>query len=273
MVCIYFSNHVEADSFYKSMVKSRNRWWVKERSEGYEVILKEYDCNEVLIRSDLICGLYKLLRGRKWLGWIEGILRNYYYYEDSEEIQRLLEIGQEFEDKLPGGLSLPAVATYMKAAIKDFIADRSDIVFDDLAVYCLQSTHTHLIDFTGIVIDEYKQEESYQLLVDSWRYRVRYRDTGVRRLHLIMKENLLYFHEEGNRLRESEISLYRALYPDDSIANIPLEWGVTPALVHAPDELIIYADNKGDESIELLLNIFEEKALFKPLHQFPFKIS
>ncbi|MBX0358998.1 sporulation protein YtxC [Halobacillus sp. Nhm2S1] len=272
MFCIHFSNRTEAIQFYNAIVSEQKLWIFKEHKDGFDVRLMNASLSGAAY-VEAIRAFLQLIRKRKMLGWMEGVLKYRYYYEDAQEVQRMLEIGQDFEDKPPAGLKLPPIYHYLRAFIQDYLIARSFVEFDELSAACLQSVHDSLIEYTGKIIDEYKQEESYQLMVDSWRYRVHHKDTGVQLLHLLDDGRLTYYHDEGNPISESETKLYMKQYPDDSIAHLPIEWPVTPALAHAPDELIIYSDATDHSNLELLMNIFEEKASWRPKSQFPFKMG
>lgn len=272
MFCIHFSNRTEALIFYNAVVSEQKLWVLKESKGHYEVKLVNASLNgPAYVES--VRAFLQLIRKRKMLGWMEGVLKHRYYYEDPQEIQRILEIGQEFDDKPPFGLKLPPVYHYLRASIQDYLIARCYVEFDELSVACLQSIHESIIEYTGKILDEYKQEESYQLLVDSWRHRVHTKDTGVQLLHLLDDGALTYYHDEGNPISESETKLYMKQYPDDSIRDLPIEWAVTPALAHAPEELIIYSDQTDHTNLELLMSIFEEKASWRSKSQFPFKMA
>ncbi|SDN77953.1 sporulation protein YtxC [Halobacillus sp. SY10] len=272
MFCIHFSNRTEAILFYNAIVSEQKLWIFKEHKDGFDVKLMNASLSGAAY-VEAIRAFLQVIRKRKMLGWMEGVLKHRYYYEDAQEVQRMLEIGQDFEDKPPAGLQLPPIYHYLRAFIQDYLIARSYVEFDELSAACLQSVHESLIEYTGKIIDEYKQEESYQLLVDSWRHRVHHKDTGVQLLHLLDDGRLTYYHDEGNPISESETRLYMKQYPDDCIAHLPIEWPVTPALAHAPDELIIYSDETDHSNLELLMNIFEEKASWRPKSQFPFKMG
>jgi putative sporulation protein YtxC len=269
---IHFSNRSEAVIFYNAIVSEQELWIFKEYASHYEVKLMN-DSLSGTAYVESIRAFLQVFRRRKMLGWIEGILKHRFYYDDSQEIQQILEIGREFEDKPPNGLNLPPIHHYLRAFVQDYLSTRWFVEFDELSAACLQSIHECLIEFTGRIIDEYKQEESYQLLVDSWRHRVHHKDTGVQLLHLLDDGNLIYYHDEGNPISESETKLYIKQYPDDCIADLPVEWSVTPALAHAPDELIIYSDKTDHSNLELLMSIFEERASWRPKSHFPFKMG
>ncbi|ASF40121.1 MULTISPECIES: sporulation protein YtxC [Halobacillus] len=273
MFCVHFSKRAEAVSFLKSIDHTQRHWYLKEYNNHFAVLGETGSSLDWMYYQEAVEGLLMVIRERKWLGWIEGVLKHRYYYVDQEEVQRILEIAHEFEDKPPKSLDLPDVNLNLRAAIQKYLSGDRNVDFDGLSVYCLEDLHSTVIEYTGLLIDEYKQEESFQLLLDSWRCRVHRMDTGIQLLHLLENGSLHYYHDEGNSLSESETLLYRRQYPDDSIKDLPLRWNITPALVHAPDELIIYSDKTNDSELELLMSIFEEKASWKPLSEFPFEIS
>ncbi|TGB04095.1 sporulation protein YtxC [Halobacillus salinus] len=270
MVCVHFSKEKEARYFYNIVVRESKRWRLQ--MDTYDVYLEEGDvCKKTF--TEMVHACMELILARKWLGWIEGVLRHRYHFNEEQEIQRILEIGQQFEAEAPKGLVLPPVLDLIRATVEDELRGKWWLHFDDLSVSCLQTVHSELVEYTGFLIDEYKQEESYQLLLDSWRQRVHQKDTGVQRIHLLDQDGWRYFHDEGNRIRPSETDLYLRLYPDDSIIDLPESWCLTPALVHAPNELIIYSDDREGSSFELLQNIFEEKVVWRNTAEFPFEIA
>ncbi|ELK47264.1 sporulation protein YtxC [Halobacillus sp. ACCC02827] len=269
MFGIHFSNRAEAVIFYNAIVTEQRLWLFKEYNEFYEVELVNASLNGKAY-VEAIRSFLQVIRKRKMLGWMEGVLKHRYHYEDMEEIHRMLEIGQDFEAHPPAGVKLPPVYHYLRAFIQDYLAGRTYVEFDEMAAACLENVHESVIEYTGKIIDEYKQEESYQLMLDSWRQRVHHKDTGVQLLHLLDDGGLVYYHDEGNPVRDSETTLYKKQYPDASISELPIKWPVTTALVHAPEQLIIYSDRSQDSNLELLMNIFEEKASWKPKSNFPF---
>ncbi|MCA0969854.1 putative sporulation protein YtxC [Halobacillus litoralis] len=267
MVFIHFSKKYEAHFFYKIVVREHKRWLLND--SGLDVFLDDENVCEKTY-DEIFQAFRELILARKWLGWVEGILKHRYYFSDQEEVERILEISRDFEDEEPSGLSLPPVYDALDRTLRSEVKGCAYVSFDELAVACLESVHEQLIDYTGFLIDEYKQEEAYQLLLHSWRERVHYRDTGVQRLHLLDEGEWVYFHDEGNPISSSETDLYLKQYPDESVRGLPENWSVTPALVHAPNELIIYTDQQGGSTFLLLQNIFEEKVIWKRVAEFPF---
>ncbi|ARI76839.1 sporulation protein YtxC [Halobacillus mangrovi] len=272
MICIQFSKRREADLFYNSVVKEQELWLLKDELDYYEVTLENENKSQSTFR-EIVQACLQVIRARKWLGWMEGVLRHTYYYEDRREIDRILEIGREFEGEPPSGLAMPPVYRKIQSFLENYVTLHSVINFDDMCADCLEDSHRLIAEYTGFIIDEYKQEEAYQLLLDSWRFRVQNRDTGVTLLHLYQNNGLTYFHDEGNPISESETLLYMKQYPDESIKDLPLHWCITPALVLAPDQLVIYTNKPDDPHLELIRNIFEEKATWKAQSEFPFKMS
>ncbi|RWZ59814.1 hypothetical protein EQV77_00510 [Halobacillus fulvus] len=272
MVCVRFSVFHEAEFLYKWLVRKHKHVHFKKDEKGQEVRSALQENNTVC--KELVDGCFHFIMKRKLPGWIAGVLKHRYYYKDDQEIRRVIEIGQEFEASPPQSLNIPPISFYLKSAVEEFAEGKDVILFDELSVQCLQSVHEILVEYTGILLDEYKQEESYQLLLHSWRDRVQNKDTGIQRLHLVHQENqLTYYYDEGNPIRLSETSLYLHQYPDDSVSDLPLDWGLTPAIVHAPDTLLIYTEEEGNSIIQLLRNVFEEKAIVKARSEFPFEMS
>ncbi|UOQ46185.1 putative sporulation protein YtxC [Halobacillus salinarum] len=268
MVCIYFSNRDDAAFFQQAVRFSKGKWNVKPQEYQTEFQLITGTLGQAY--EDTVTALVELFRERKLLGWLEGVLRYSYYYTDPQEIQRILEVAQEYDPSPPEGHSWPPLFEEVSQNIDQMLQETYSVEFDHLCVHVLKAVHQTLIDYTGKLIDEYKLEEAHQLMVDSWRQRVSLRDTGVQLLHIKDDSPFRYYHAEGNELREAETLLYMNQYPDSSIRDLPLDWDLTPALVHAPDQLIIYSDRQGVGKLELLVRIFEEKATWKPLKDFPF---
>ncbi len=265
MVSVCFSNRLDAVLFQRAFSKSKTVLSVNEYDSHIQVGF--YDGQDY---DEITNAFMKVFKERKFLGWIEGVLKYTYHYNDEHEIRRVMEIAQEFERTPPVGVEIPSLFSSLHFYIKKFIKDFKDLDFDTLSVSVLKAIHSTLVDYTGHLLDEYKLEECHQLLVDTWRQRIHKRDTGVQVLHLKDESGFRYYHDEGNELREAETSVYMKQYPDPSILELPLDWDITPALVHAPQLLVIYSDRQGVAKLELLMSIFEEKAMWKRLSDFPF---
>ncbi|WP_235001621.1 putative sporulation protein YtxC [Halobacillus sp. Marseille-P3879] len=268
---MYFSNRKDAFIFYQIILdcyarhdlkgdiqEEKNKWYVQLHESGGSLL------------SEISQAVNEILSKRKLNAWMEGVLRHRFYYDDPKEIERVIRMSIKLKKDPPEGVCLPAIEEEMERFIKRKVFERSYSDFDQLSASCLQHIYSDLLDFTGKLLDEYKLEEAHQMMVDSWRRRVKSKASGVPLLHVRYDQGIKYYFPEGNPVGRGELLNYLESHPDPMIQNLPEDLGILPALIYSPEELMIYADEQGEAKLELLMNIFEEKAVWKPLSYFPF---
>ncbi|UOR11966.1 putative sporulation protein YtxC [Halobacillus amylolyticus] len=272
MVCIQFSSRKVAFYFHQVItelqIDNSCSWHVKEIAHNKLLIETVLPMRDVY--SDFVRSVTRVITDQKLTPWTEGVLKHVFHYKETQEIKRILELSCELRLNPPEGIVFPMMEYEIDQCVKDKLVDRFYVDFDWLSAVCLEEVYDQLLDFTGKVLDEYKLEEAHQLMVDSWRRGINNRDTGVQILHVISDYDLHYYHAEGNEVSREELLVYLKQYPDPFLKKLPIDFGITPALIYAPEELIIYSDQSGDAKLDLLTNLFEEKAVWKPLEEFPF---
>ncbi|MCP3025476.1 putative sporulation protein YtxC [Halobacillus sp. A5] len=270
LACVYFSNRKDAFIFYQiffdcarhdlkgDIKEDKNKWYVVVQENGRSLL------------SEMGQAIIEILNKRKLNAWMEGVLRHRFYYDDPDEIDRVIRLSVKIKKDPPEGVQLPNIEKEMERFVKRKVFERSYSDFDELSASCLKYIYSELLDFTGKLLDEYKLEEAHQMMVDSWRRRVKNKVSGVPLLHVTYDKGLKYYFPEGNPVGRAELINYLDSHPDPMIQNLPEDPGILPALIYSPEELMIYADEQGEAKLELLMNIFEEKAVWKPLSFFPF---
>ncbi|WP_079530486.1 sporulation protein YtxC [Halobacillus hunanensis] len=272
MVCIQFSSRKVAFYFHQVITELQIDyscpWMVKDISHNKLLIETELMLSEVI--NDFVQSVTRVITDQKLSPWTEGVLKHVFHYKEKQEIKRIIELSNELRLEPPAGIIIPDLEKAIETCVSKKLPGRFYVDFDWLSAFCLEEIYEELVDFTGKVLDEYKLEEAHQLMVDSWRRGVNNRDTGVQVLHVFHDDTLHYFHNEGNKVSRDELILYLKQYPDPFLTQLPINFGITPALIFAPDELIIYSDHLEDSKLDLLTNLFEEKASCKPHSEFPF---
>ncbi|MFC7061567.1 sporulation protein YtxC [Halobacillus seohaensis] len=266
-----FSKRKEAFTFYQSLFDTCSR------QELYGEIKEEKNKWNVYINQDLDVSfseisqaILEIMYSRKLHGWMEGMLRHRFYYDDPKEIERVIQLSSKLKENPPDGIYLPPVDLEVERFVRKKVLEYSFADFDELSAACLEYIYHDLLEFTGKLLDEYKLEEAHQMMVDSWRRRVKSKESSVPLLHVLYEEKIRYFFPEGNEVGRAEFVCYLKSHPDPMIQGLPEDLGILPALIYSPDELMIYSDQQGEAKLELLMNIFEEKAVWKPLSFFPF---
>ncbi|GGF06380.1 hypothetical protein GCM10010954_00950 [Halobacillus andaensis] len=271
MACVYFSNRKEAFIFYQILFDSYSRrelkGEIKEEKSKWYVYLNE---NSISSMTDIGQAILDILYKRKLNAWMEGVLRHRFYYDDAKEIERMIRLSTKLKADPPEGVTLPAIDQEIERFVKRKVFEHAYSDFDELSASCLEYIYSDLLDFTGKLLDEYKLEEAHQMMVDSWRRRVKNKSSGVPLLHVKYDSEIKYYFPEGNTVGRAELLNYLGSHPDPMIQNLPEDLGILPALIYSPEELMIYSDQQGEAKLELLMNIFEEKAVWKPLSFFPF---
>ncbi|MFC7321108.1 sporulation protein YtxC [Halobacillus campisalis] len=271
LVCVQFSNRKEALIFYQYLFDncSNSRielnGEIKDKGNKWSVtITEDYSF------PDISQAVYTIIRQRKLQAWMEGVLRHRFYYGDPREIEQVIKLSSKLMEEPPDGVSLPRVDLKAELFVKRKVMDFEFNDFDDLSASCLEYVYQDLLEFTGKLLDEYKLEEAHQMMVDSWRRQVKNKRSAVTLLHVTCEGQLEYYFPEGNKVGRAELLSFLQSNPDPMIQTLPSELGILPALIYSPDELMIYSNKQGEAKLELLMNIFEEKAVWKPLSFFPF---
>ncbi|WP_181349790.1 sporulation protein YtxC [Thalassobacillus sp. CUG 92003] len=272
MACFYFGERKEALYFCDVLTEKSPGVqinWKGTSHFGNEITLLGTSDNnvEVVIKEILIDMLYMF----RMNNWNRDIVEHTYYFHDEHEIRRLLEIREEFDTDPPRGVRLPAIRSDMGAYIQTFIENADVIHFQELASRCFRAVKSSLEDYIGCTIDEYKREEDYQLWLDSLRLYINQGQTEIEELMLYHRHRkFTYYHQNGLKLSQTDVQEQLKHHPLVMLNEGYYDWQMTPALAFAPRKLTIYTDDRGDAKIQTLANIFQEKARYQSIQQFPF---
>ncbi|GAA4079510.1 sporulation protein YtxC [Amphibacillus indicireducens] len=200
------------------------------------------------------------------------ILINRYFYDDFDEMNAILAyaaqmlLTDQFDDvAFLSDLRLTMKQYFSLESEQTFIHyDKQKHVFFEQAGWLLE-------EVTARAIDEKKQEERYQVFLQSLREYVKTRERGPLCFVKWTADEIQIFHENGHRYTLAELN--------DIIMETPIhiyqfaqnEQKISPFLALNPRQILIYSDDEADPIIMSLQNIFDERLVIIRNNIFPFE--
>ena len=124
-------------------------------------------------REKLFNGVSKFVMNDKCMDWSESALRENYLYEDSDEINQILEIVSEMRmGERPELMELIGEwddAEYVHESLELLVEGKAPISFDSFSKFRLKKLQERLLLMLDLAIDEYKMEQEYQMFVHMLR--------------------------------------------------------------------------------------------------------
>ncbi|MBM7555003.1 sporulation protein YtxC [Thalassobacillus pellis] len=276
MIRFFFLSRQETISFCDFVMQQGAKFqvqWKGDNKGGNQVALsgEEWDKVEKEILIDILITIVDKHRVPKWY---EQLVRSHYYYQDPDEIGRILEICDwlnDAEQRRKLGVDLPAYRNVMRDFFHQHVHESGVVDFSGLMPFCLQSLRPLLLDYIGSAIDEFKREEDYQLWVESIRRYVAAKPPRVKELHLLQKKQFHFYLSNGKLLTKMEIKALLRTEPVRFISGDADDHSIAPTMIYVPEKLYIYGNDPSEPKIQTIINIFQEKAIYKPLSAFPFK--
>jgi len=274
---VFFESDREVISFCEHLFscnKQMDLHWKTDKEWGNRVAIGEtITKNE---RMDMIARAMVHVFIRHRLGyWIKGILKDYYYYRNTEEIESIHDIARwiflgDDEDSIqirnqkgdPSGLLHSLFIANMK--------DGSSVHFDSLVKFRLKVFKDYLIHYVGLAIDEFKQEEHHQEFIQMLREYIRKKKPGFSTVHILQGGSFHFFKDSGKQLTKNELKKIMEKEPLYILGLDENEWNLSPLIALAPKHIKIYGDDPSEPKTMTIINIFQEKVEFRPATRFPF---
>jgi putative sporulation protein YtxC len=205
---------------------------------------------------------------------ITSVIEDFYYYTDADEKEKILELtnwvmaGRDKNDLLVHKKEDPyqLLESLFIANIKDTVT----IHYDSLVKFRLKVFRDYIIHYVGLAIDEYKREEEHQEFINMLRGYIARREPSVSAVYLLQGDTFSFFKENGKPFSNTEL---RALMQKEPLYLVGLdesELNLSPLIAMAPKKIYIYGDDPSDPKTLTVINVFQERVIFEPLHQFPF---
>lgn len=208
--------------------------------------------------------------------WIKAVLKDYYYYKNEEEIERIHDIvcwiflgADEDSSQIRNKKGDPSQLLHSL-----FIANlksSASVHFDSLVKFRLKVFKDCLVHYVGLAIDEFKQEENHQEFIHMLRDYIMKKKPGFPIVHILQGRTFDFFRENGKRLTKIDLKQAMRKEPLYILGLDEDEWNLSPLIALAPEKLIIYGDDPSEPKTLTVINVFQEKVEFRPFSQFPFR--
>ncbi|MFU0788353.1 MAG: sporulation protein YtxC [Virgibacillus proomii] len=205
---------------------------------------------------------------------ITSVIEDFYYYTDADEKEKILELtnwvmaGRDKNDLLVHKKEDPyqLLESLFIANIKDTVT----IHYDSLVKFRLKVFRDYIIHYVGLAIDEYKREEEHQEFINMLRGYIARREPSVSAVYLLQGDTFSFFKENGKPFSNTELRTLMQKEPLYLVGLDESELNLSPLIAMAPKKIYIYGDDPSDPKTLTVINVFQERVIFEPLHQFPF---
>ncbi|PAD39029.1 hypothetical protein CHH53_08270 [Terribacillus sp. 7520-G] len=206
--------------------------------------------------------------------WIRQIAKEVYYYKDEEAIKRIAElthtmiVGDRYEEKKEPSVSRQQITqTFQEIAAKHI-----RVFFDAVIQFRSNGYREALIEIVGDAIEEYKREEEYQMYVESLREYIGKKPIDSLVVHVIQGRDFSFYKNDGTRFSDDEIAAFAEEEPLFLAGIGKQEKNITPLIAMSPKKIYLYGEHPSEPKTLTIINIFQERAAYLPLHQFPFSL-
>lgn len=205
---------------------------------------------------------------------IEKCIKEDYYYTNRDEIERILNLAHGIihdEDAMKRkDRVIDSVRELILTIFITHIQSSSAIHFDSIVKFRLKSIRELLLDYIGLAIDEFKQEEDHQTFIDMLRKFIAKKEPLFDEIHILQGNDFTFFKSTGKKI--SNLELRTIIYKEPLyIVGLDIdELNLAPLIAIAPNRIKIYGDNPSDPKTLTIINVFQEKAVFESIRHFPF---
>lgn len=276
MLELYFSSDKEAIRFCEQLFQYNKKielHWKTHEEWGNQLLLDEnnspYRLMECLVKSMIDVFLIHRLTPM-----LKNIITGKYYYSNTEEIERLLELtnwiflGDDADSLELRGADDPL--EMLQALFYANINTLRVIHFDSIIQFRMQPFKKRLIDYVGLAIDEFKREEDHQTFINTVREYVTKREVNYSTIHILQGDPFIFFRENGTLIQNDELQNIMQKEPLFMIGLHSGEMNLSPLVAMQPRCIIIYGDDPSEPKTQTIMNIFEERVTLMSKQQFPF---
>jgi len=275
LVEVYFEREKEVISFCENLFRYNKEIelnWKTHEEWGNELQFTEQKFNHFLIKS-MAKAMVDVFVAHRLSHFIKTIIKEKYYYTNADEIERILDLTYwiyKEADHQSNIKSTPNPTEFLQALFITSIKNTMPIHFDSIVKFRLKSFQKILIEYVGLAIDEFKQEEDHQAFIDMLRKYIAKKETSYSKIHILQGKDFSFFNSNGKKFSKIEL---RRLMHEEPLYLVGLdidELNLAPLIAIAPKEIIIYGDNPSEPKTLTVINVFQERVVFEPFSRFPF---
>lgn len=192
--------------------------------------------------------------------WLLDIICNMFYYEEPEEQLQILSMAKSIltgeRQDIPNILNVFTAEKAVYDSFQQFLKRECHFCFDSFLTFRLKHYLDKLIDCVELAIDEYKLEQEYQNLVESFRYYIKQKQSKIDVVHLLFTDRVLFFDQEKELIDVDEYIDHDIVFEQE----VPLhELIISPLVSISPKTIHLYSDDIDSGVIQTIQNIFLDR--------------
>lgn len=205
---------------------------------------------------------------------IKKLIKGKYYYTNHEEIDEIL--GHTYWVLKEGHAQFKNSTRPSQLLLSLFIENITNVTsihYDSIVKFRMNLFKERLLDYIGLAIDEFKQEEEHQSFIEMLRSYILKKKSTFNEIHVIQGKNFSFYRSNGKRF--SPLELRNLMYQEPLyIVGLDVnELNLAPLVAIAPQKIYIYGDNPSEPKTLTVINVFQERVYFESLSHFPFPQS
>ncbi|MEC5421971.1 putative sporulation protein YtxC [Virgibacillus sp. C22-A2] len=276
MLEVYFESDKEVIHFCEMLFRYNKQIelnWKTHEDWGNHLQFRDHIPNNDLVEA-ISQSMVDVFVSHRLGTMIEKVIREYYYYTNSDEIERIMELTHwifsgEDEDSIQIRNNKDPKQVLFSLFITN-IKNTTTIHFDSIVKFRLKVFKDKLIYLIGLAIDEFKREEDHQEFVNMLREYVVKKEPSFNIVHILQGSNFSFYKQNGKRFTKMEL---RKIMQNEPLYMVGLdsdELNLSPLVAMSPKKIKIYGDYPSEPKTLTVINIFQEKVDFQPYNKFPF---
>ncbi len=273
---IYFESDKEVIHFCEHLFRYHKQielQWKTNEDWGNHLYFDEAVVNQETIQA-MAKAMVDVFIAFRLSNEIKKLVKEKYYYTNQDEIDEILEhtfwVLKEDHPQLKN--STRPTQLLLSLFIEN-ITNVTVIHFDSIVKFRLNIFKSQLLDYIGLAIDEYKQEEEHQSFVEMLRNYILKKKSTFNEIHVVQGMNFSFFRSNGKRFSTLELRNLMYQEPLYIVGLDANELNLAPLVAIAPQKIFIYGDNPSEPKTLTVINVFQERVYFESLSHFPFPQS
>lgn len=262
MVKIKFDHELDQTMFKDKLREEHLVWRV---INDYELEILDQNNEKI---SQTLCQMFYYVDLKPLL--IERLINQYYYF-DFDEMNTILAFAAQM--LLTDHYEKVSFLTDLRETMKQYFhleQDQLNFDYGEHKQNFFAQAGWLLEEVTARAIDEKKQDEQYQVFLQSLREYVKKCEIGPLCFVKWKKDEVIIYDDNGRRYSKQEL--------DNQLLETPIhiyqfahnEHQISPFLALNPKQILIYPDDETDPVLTSLQNIFDERIMIVRNQFFPF---
>lgn len=276
---VYFSSNKEVISFCEQLFhynKKIELHWKTHEDWGNHLKIDYHQPDNELTDS-VVKSMIDVFVTHRLSTMIKGITEEYYYYSDTDEIEKILDITHwliagEDDESVQVRKEKDDPLQLLYSLFVSNVKNTTTIHFDSIVNFRLKVFKDYLLNMVGLAIDEYKREEDHQEFVNMLREYIAKKAPIYNVVHIVQGKTFSFFKADGKRFTRMELRVLMQKEPLYIVGLDEDELNLAPLVAMAPKKIKIYGDHPSEPKTLTVINVFQERVDFEPISKFPFPI-